>query len=67
MILAIPTIAHLPNIYLTKDKVAETIADLDKVGVQKSLLYVISPDVEPLKGFPLCNGFDRVHHEQRSL
>ena len=35
--LAIPTIAHLPAIYLTKDKVAETIADLDKVGVQKIL------------------------------
>ena len=26
--LAIPTIAHLPAIYLTKDKVAETIAEL---------------------------------------
>ena len=35
--LTIPTIAHLPAIYLTKDKVAETIADLDKVGVQKNL------------------------------
>ena len=33
--LAIPTIAHLPAIYLTKDKVAETISNLDKVGVQK--------------------------------
>ena len=30
--LAIPTIAHLPAIYLTKHKVAETIADLDKVS-----------------------------------
>ncbi len=30
----IPTIAHLPAIYLTKDKVAETIADLDKVSAE---------------------------------
>ena len=51
--LAIPTIAHLPAIYLTKDKVAETIADLDKVGVQKILALrgdIIS-DVEPQKDF----------------
>lgn len=51
--LAIPTIAHLPAIYLTKDKVAETIADLDKVGVQKILALRgdIIPDVEPQKDF----------------
>ena len=51
--LAIPTIAHLPAIYLTKDKVAETIADLDKVGVQKiwALRVDIIPDVEPQKDF----------------
>ena len=51
--LAIPTIAHLPAIYLTKEKVAETIADLDKVGVQKilALLGDIIPDVEPQKDF----------------
>ena len=51
--LAIPTIAHLPAIYLTKDKVAETIADLDKVGVQKILALrgdIIS-GVEPQKDF----------------
>ena len=51
--LEIPTIAHLPAIYLTKDKVAETIADLDKVGVQKILALrgdIIS-DVEPQKDF----------------
>lgn len=51
--LAIPTIAHLPAIYLTKEKVAETIADLDKVGVQKILALrgdIIS-DVEPQKDF----------------
>ena len=50
---AIPTIAHLPAIYLTKDKVAETIADLDKVGVQKILALRgdIIPDVEPQKDF----------------
>ena len=51
--LAIPTIAHLPAIYLNKDKVAETIADLDKVGVQKILALRgdIIPDVEPQKDF----------------
>ena len=51
--LDIPTIAHLPAIYLTKDKVAETIADLDKVGVQKILALRgdIIPDVEPQKDF----------------
>ena len=51
--LAIPTIAHLPAIYLTKDKVAETIADLNKVGVQKILALRgdIIPDVEPQKDF----------------
>ena len=51
--LEIPTIAHLPAIYLTKDKVAETIADLDKVGVQKILALrgdIIS-GVEPQKDF----------------
>lgn len=51
--LAIPTIAHLPAIYLTKDKVAETIRDLDKVGVQKILALRgdIIPGVEPQKDF----------------
>ena len=51
--LEIPTIAHLPAIYLTKDKVAETIADLDKVGVQKILALRgdLIPDVEPQKDF----------------
>ena len=51
--LGIPTIAHLPAIYLTKDKVAETIVDLDKVGVQKILALRgdIIPGVEPQKDF----------------
>ena len=51
--LEIPTIAHLPAIYLTKDKVAETISDLDKVGVQKILALRgdIIPGVEPQKDF----------------
>ena len=51
--LSIPTIAHLPAIYLTKDKVAETIVDLDKVGVQKILALRgdIIPGVEPQKDF----------------
>ena len=51
--LNIKTIAHLPAIYLTKDKVAETIAALDKVGVQKILALRgdIIPGVEPQKDF----------------
>ena len=51
--LNIKTIARLPAIYLTKDKVAETIADLDKVGVQKILALRgdIIPGVEPQKDF----------------
>ena len=51
--LEIPTIAHLPAIYLTKDKVAETIGDLDNVGVQKILALRgdIIPGVEPQKDF----------------
>lgn len=51
--LAIPTIAHLPAIYLTKEKVAETIVALDEVGV-KCILALrgdIIPDVEPQKDF----------------
>ena len=60
--LAIPTIAHLPAIYLTKDKVAETIADLDKVGVQKILALRgdIIPDVEPQR-ISATQRLDRVH------
>ena len=51
--LNIKTIAHLPAIYLTKDKVAETIRDLDKIGVQKILALRgdIIPGVEPQKDF----------------
>lgn len=51
--LAIPTIAHLPAIYLTKEKVAETIAALDEVGVKRILALRgdIIPDVEPQKDF----------------
>ena len=51
--LNIKTIAHLPAIYLTKEKVAETIADLDKVGVQKILALRgdIIPGVEQQKDF----------------
>ena len=51
--LAIPTIAHLPAIYLTKEKVAETIVALDEVGVKRILALrgdIIS-DVEPQKDF----------------
>lgn len=51
--LAISTIAHLPAIYLTKEKVAETIVALDEVGVKRILALrgdIIS-DVEPQKDF----------------
>ena len=51
--LAIPTIAHLPAIYLTKEKVAETIVALDEVGVKRILALRgdIIPEVEPQKDF----------------
>lgn len=51
--LAIPTIAHLPAIYLTKEKVAEMIVALDEVGVKRILALRgdIIPDVEPQKDF----------------
>ncbi|MFR6989952.1 methylenetetrahydrofolate reductase, partial [Streptococcus pneumoniae] len=64
--LAIPTIAHLPAIYLTKDKVAETIADLDKVGVQKILALRgdIIPDVEPQKDFRYATDLIELIKEQ---
>ena len=64
--LAIPTIAHLPAIYLTKDKVAETIADLDKVGVQKILALRgdIIPGVEPQKDFRYATDLIEFINEQ---
>ena len=51
--LAVPTIAHLPAIYLTKEKVAETIVALDEVGVKRILALRgdMIPDVEPQKDF----------------
>ena len=64
--LEIPTIAHLPAIYLTKDKVAETIADLDKVGVQKILALrgdIIS-GVEPQKDFRYATDLIEFINEQ---
>ena len=64
--LAIPTIAHLPAIYLTKDKVAETIVDLDKVGVQKILALRgdIIPGVEPQKDFRYATDLIEFINEQ---
>ena len=64
--LEIPTIAHLPAIYLTKDKVAETIADLDKVGVQKILALRgdIIPSVEPQKDFRYATDLIEFINEQ---
>lgn len=51
--LHIPTIAHLPAVYLTKEMVTETLTALDKVGVHKVLALRgdILPDVEPRKDF----------------
>jgi len=51
--LAIPTIAHLPAIYLSKEKVADTLRDLDAVCVHRILALRgdIIPGVEPLKDF----------------
>ena len=51
--LAIPTIAHLPAIYLSKEKVADTLRELDAVGVHRILALRgdIIPGVEPLKDF----------------
>ena len=51
--LAIPTIAHLPAIYLSKEKVADTLRELDAVGVNRILALRgdIIPGVEPLKDF----------------
>ena len=51
--LHIPTIAHLPAVYLTKEMVTETLTALDKVGVHKVLALRgdILPDVEPQKDF----------------
>ena len=64
--LEIPTIAHLPAIYLTKDKVAETIRDLDKVGVQKILALRgdIILDVEPQKDFRYATDLIEFINEQ---
>ncbi|MFR1048588.1 MAG: methylenetetrahydrofolate reductase [Streptococcus salivarius] len=51
--LSIPTIAHLPAIYLSKEKVADTLHELDQVGVHRILALRgdIIPGVEPLKDF----------------
>ncbi len=51
--LHIPTIAHLPAVYLTKEMVTETLTALDKVGVHKVLALRgdILPDVESQKDF----------------
>ena len=64
--LDIKTIAHLPAIYLTKEKVAETIADLDKVGVQKILALRgdIIPGVEPQKDFRYATDLIEFINEQ---
>jgi len=51
--LKIPTIAHLPAVYLTKEMVSDTLQALDKVGVHKILALRgdIFPDVEPKDDF----------------
>ena len=51
--LHVPTIAHLPAIYLTKENVSKTLTALDEVGVHRILALRgdIIPDVEPKKDF----------------
>ena len=51
--LKIPTIAHLPAVYLTKEMVLDTLQALDKVGVHKILALRgdIFPDVAPKDDF----------------
>lgn len=51
--LHIPTIAHLPAIYLTKENVSKTLTALDEVGVHRILALRgdIIPDVAPQKDF----------------
>lgn len=51
--LKIPTIAHLPAVYLTKEMVSDILQALDKVGVHKILALRgdIFPDVAPKDDF----------------
>ena len=51
--LKIPTIAHLPAVYLTKEMVSDTLQALDKVGVHRILALRgdIFPDVAPKDDF----------------
>ncbi|MBF7050903.1 methylenetetrahydrofolate reductase [NAD(P)H] [Streptococcus sp. HF-2466] len=51
--LQIPTIAHLPAVYLTKEMVSDTLEALDRVGVHKVLALRgdIVPNMEPKKDF----------------
>ena len=51
--LKIPTIAHLPAVYLTKEMVSDTLRALDKVGVHNILALRgdIFPDVAPKDDF----------------
>ena len=51
--LKIPTIAHLPAVYLTKEMVSDTLQALDKVGVHNILALRgdIFPDVAPKDDF----------------
>ena len=51
--LKIPTIAHLPAVYLTKEMVSDTLRALDKVGVHQILALRgdIFPDVAPKDDF----------------
>ena len=51
--LKIPTIAHLPAVYLTKEMVSDTLQALDKVGVHQILALRgdIFPDVAPKDDF----------------
>lgn len=51
--LEVPSIAHLPAAYLTKEKVRSILTSLDEIGVHRILALRgdIIPDVEPQKDF----------------
>lgn len=64
--LEIPTIAHLPAAYLTKEKVASTLQELDRIGVEQILALRgdIIPEVEPEKDFRYATDLIRFIREQ---
>ena len=58
--LSIPTIAHLPAVYLSKEKVADTLHELDEVGGSSDFgsAWGYYPWCGTFKRLSLCNGSD---------